>query len=393
MAYHERVVGYAYDELPRLYSQDPNISDSFDRVKHEPGIPQYDISFAIGNEQSGTFASSYHMLPSTTDHYPQQYADAPREGFVKQEEDEYEDYLFQDDYPHDENQHVDATSERSWSGSPGAADSDNVEDPHFVTDAVYSSVGLPSHAETENYLRQTLGIPLQVPVTLYALADDPRGPNKPSVTTMARLAIWGSPHKKLTLNQIFEAVEQRYPSLGALVDKPHRRSIRHNLSLKGIFRREKRPQHAPGQGDYWFLDVRYGEANKRRRHKTERNIPEGTHGTILPYHPPEPSSTPSRQAPSNLFLHAPVPYRKNYSTPNLLMDPLSNRHHSQEMLESLRDSEIDPHTPPVRPSYGSTIPYSEYAQVPEQLPPYYTQDRFIAASQINDFITPRDTHI
>lgn len=140
----------------------------------------------------------------------------------KEEEDDYDSYLFPDEFSGDKKQPVDDESDRSWSGSPGPAENDSVEGPLFVSDVVYSSIGLPSHAKTEDYLRQTLGIPLHKPVTLYSLPADPRGPNKPSITTLARLAIWGSSQRKLTLHQIFQAVEERYPSLGALSDKPHR---------------------------------------------------------------------------------------------------------------------------------------------------------------------------
>ncbi|KDR78661.1 hypothetical protein GALMADRAFT_24097, partial [Galerina marginata CBS 339.88] len=72
---------------------------------------------------------------------------------------------------------------------------------------------------------------------------------------LIKLAIWGSPSKKLTLRQIYDAIETRYPSWKTASDKPWQRSIRHNLSLKAIFVRVERPVNHPGKGCYWALDV------------------------------------------------------------------------------------------------------------------------------------------
>ncbi|KJA28705.1 hypothetical protein HYPSUDRAFT_94708, partial [Hypholoma sublateritium FD-334 SS-4] len=72
---------------------------------------------------------------------------------------------------------------------------------------------------------------------------------------LVKLAIWGSPGHKLTLRQIYTAIEDRYPSFKATPDKPWQRSIRHNLSLKAIFVSMKHPVSHPGNGPYWKLNI------------------------------------------------------------------------------------------------------------------------------------------
>ncbi|CAA7270469.1 unnamed protein product [Cyclocybe aegerita] len=100
------------------------------------------------------------------------------------------------------------------------------------------------------------------PLNLSSLPDEPFDKNVPAVTTLIKLAIFGSKDKRLTLRQIYDEIEKRYPSWKDAKDKPWQRSIRHNLSLKAIFVRIERPVSHPGKGFYWALDVRQGEGNK-----------------------------------------------------------------------------------------------------------------------------------
>ncbi|KAF8963164.1 hypothetical protein BDZ97DRAFT_1661977, partial [Flammula alnicola] len=123
----------------------------------------------------------------------------------------------------------------------------------------------PSHDDTERYLRNTLGIHEPIPLSLYSLPNEPFGSKPPKISDLIKLAIWGSPHRRLTLRQIYEAIETRYPSFKDQADKPWQRSIRHNLSLKAMFVLVDRPVNHPGKGHYWLLDVSQGEGNKRNR--------------------------------------------------------------------------------------------------------------------------------
>ena len=82
-----------------------------------------------------------------------------------------------------------------------------------------STTSLPPHSETEAYLRNTLDIPPHLPVDLSALPDA-SDRKHPPITHMIKLAIWGSKDKMLTLRGIYNEIEERYPSLKDLQDKP-----------------------------------------------------------------------------------------------------------------------------------------------------------------------------
>ncbi|PPQ84023.1 hypothetical protein CVT25_000569 [Psilocybe cyanescens] len=364
-AFNSRRLRYAIYDPPRLYAQDPNFMGDFQgNIKEETHhVPDYNFSFDVGGERSDIFLDPY-------------LGSQEEEAVKKEENDDDINVLY---FPSsNQGGSTDEDADRSSQGSPEATEDDaNPDDT--VIDLVYSREGRPADAETENYLRQTLGIPYPTPVTLYALPDDLNGTNKPSITTMARLAIWGSPHKKLTLGQICQAVEDRYPSYRDSSDKPHRRSIRHNLSLKGIFRQEKRPHHAEGQGDYWLLDVRYKETNKRSRGRkdTQHSTPEtGTEGNSLTQTSPSMGSS-NMQASTSQLQVPPAMLRRNHSNPEMWRRTL-NDINSRDMLNSLRDTDTGPENPFLRPSYGSSIPHSigHHQQPAERMPAYFTRDQF-----------------
>lgn len=76
---------------------------------------------------------------------------------------------------------------------------------------------LPPHEETERYLRLTLSISPPQSVNLTAL---PENPWPPGITRMIKLAIWGSQRKMLTLSQIYEEIENRFPAKRSGKDAP-----------------------------------------------------------------------------------------------------------------------------------------------------------------------------
>jgi len=116
------------------------------------------------------------------------------------------------------------------------ARSPSVSDSSLDDVSSHTNVALPPHNDTEAYLRRTLEIPADIPVDLNALPDSTD--KKPPITHMIKLAIWGSKHKRLTLRQIYDAIERRYPSLKGLKDKPWQvRSI--------LFERLLRPLSMP----------------------------------------------------------------------------------------------------------------------------------------------------
>ncbi|KAF9483186.1 winged helix DNA-binding domain-containing protein, partial [Pholiota conissans] len=108
-----------------------------------------------------------------------------------------------------------------------------------------------------------MSIPDHRLLNLWSLPSEPT--KVPKISDLIKLAIWGSPNHRLTLRQIYDAIEDRYPTWKQAQDKPWQRSIRHNLSLKAMFVRVERPQNEPGKGYYWALNVSNGEGNKRDR--------------------------------------------------------------------------------------------------------------------------------
>ena len=79
-----------------------------------------------------------------------------------------------------------------------------------------------------------------------------RSDARSAYVTLIRFAILGSPHKRLTLGEIYEALERRFPCVASVGAPAHRRryyrtagkgwrnSVRHNLSLNKCFKREAR---------------------------------------------------------------------------------------------------------------------------------------------------------
>ncbi|KAJ6492494.1 hypothetical protein DFH06DRAFT_1005747, partial [Mycena polygramma] len=127
-----------------------------------------------------------------------------------------------------------------------------------------SSTRFPDAGE---YLRQQLNLPPGVVPNLWCLPE-PAGGGKPTIPLpmLIKLAIYGSPKKRLTLQEIYMELGHRFTWFRENQhDQAWKNSIRHNLSLNKVFKNMQRPVTEPGKGSYWELDISGGEGYKRPR--------------------------------------------------------------------------------------------------------------------------------
>ncbi|KZP12081.1 winged helix DNA-binding domain-containing protein [Athelia psychrophila] len=124
-----------------------------------------------------------------------------------------------------------------------------------------------------------------MPISLDSLRDGPPG-TKPfyPYSTLLRYAIKGSPNQKLLLEDIYYALESRFPYfktapsgwkacflIGSRCLRSHRiqNSIRHNLTLNPCFEKIARPLTDRGKGSYWIvndsIDPRTGVHRVRKK--------------------------------------------------------------------------------------------------------------------------------
>ncbi|KAL5508220.1 hypothetical protein ACEPAH_5839 [Sanghuangporus vaninii] len=116
-----------------------------------------------------------------------------------------------------------------------------------------------------------------LPINLDSLRDGPPG-SKPfyPYSTLIRYAIKGSPTQKLLLEDIYYAIESRFPYFRT-APPGWKNSVRHNLSLNPCFEKVPRPLTDRGKGSYWTvndnIDPRTGvhRIRKRRGKQSKRN--------------------------------------------------------------------------------------------------------------------------
>ncbi|KAF9046142.1 hypothetical protein BJ165DRAFT_1403640 [Panaeolus papilionaceus] len=114
------------------------------------------------------------------------------------------------------------------------------------------------------FLRRRFEIPPGVEIGLQALPCLPRR-KTPPIMALICLAIWQSEEKRISLQDIFDAVLKRFPSLDD-GNCAWKRSIRHKLSLKAAFIKMRRPRgHASTKGCLWTFDASLGDADSPTR--------------------------------------------------------------------------------------------------------------------------------
>ncbi|KAJ6510074.1 hypothetical protein C8R47DRAFT_964734 [Mycena vitilis] len=129
-----------------------------------------------------------------------------------------------------------------------------------------------------------------LPINLDSLRDGPPG-SKPfyPYSTLIRYAIKGSPNQKLLLEDIYYAIESRFPYFRT-APNGWKNSVRHNLSLNPCFEKVPRPLTDRGKGSYWTVndnvDPRTG-VHRIRKKKSKGAKGRGSEDDDVDYHPPD----------------------------------------------------------------------------------------------------------
>lgn len=91
---------------------------------------------------------------------------------------------------------------------------------------------------------------------------DAHGNKKPpySYADLIRMAILSTESKRMTLNEIYEYVLEKYPYYRE-ANHGWKNSIRHNLSLNNAFEKLPRPRNEPGKGSYWVINQKTTQSN------------------------------------------------------------------------------------------------------------------------------------
>ncbi|KAF8808142.1 hypothetical protein BYT27DRAFT_7190260 [Phlegmacium glaucopus] len=114
------------------------------------------------------------------------------------------------------------------------------------------------------------------PDTLACLPDT-NGRPQHTLPVILRCAILGSSRKRLTIREIYAAMESKYPFYKS-AGQTWKQSVRHHLSLNRLFERQPRPVTDPGFGSYWTvnLDAPPGTKRPRKRGRPNRDTGEGS---------------------------------------------------------------------------------------------------------------------
>lgn len=117
-----------------------------------------------------------------------------------------------------------------------------------------------------------------LPMNLDSLRDGPAG-TKPfyPYSTLIRYAIKGSPTGKLLLEDIYYAIETRFPYFKT-APAGWKNSVRHNLSLNPCFEKVARPLTDRGKGSYWTVNDNVDPRTGVHRVRKKRTNKAGSSG-------------------------------------------------------------------------------------------------------------------
>ncbi|KAJ6503262.1 hypothetical protein C8R47DRAFT_1183507 [Mycena vitilis] len=146
-----------------------------------------------------------------------------------------------------------------------------------------------------------------------ACLPDTDGRPQHTLPVILRCAILGSPRKRLTIREIYAAMEEKY-AYYRTAGPTWKQSVRHHLSLNRLFERQPRPATDPGFGSYWTVNLAAPPGTKRPRKRGRPN----KDAKPKKDDPPEegPSTKPRRGRPrkDDSPVPAPVPISVPVST-------------------------------------------------------------------------------
>jgi hypothetical protein len=177
---------------------------------------------------------------------------------------------------------------------PFSSTSKNPIDDPYSTSKILVSPGEPSTSHKIDKTKHWEHPPHpNCPDTLDCLPATDGRPQH-TLPVILRCAILGSPRKRLTIREIYSAMESKYPyyrtagptwKVSCCVSNRSRsddtlllfmhptylqQSVRHHLSLNRLFERQARPATDPGFGSYWTVNLEAPPGTKRPR-KRGRN--------------------------------------------------------------------------------------------------------------------------
>ncbi|KAJ7103262.1 hypothetical protein B0H15DRAFT_811642 [Mycena belliarum] len=103
-----------------------------------------------------------------------------------------------------------------------------------------------------------------------ACLPDTDGRPQHTLPVILRCAILGSPRKRLTIREIYAAMEEKY-AYYRTAGATWKQSVRHHLSLNRLFERQPRPATDPGFGSYWTVNLAAPPGTKRPRKRGRPN--------------------------------------------------------------------------------------------------------------------------
>ncbi|KIK70629.1 hypothetical protein GYMLUDRAFT_51861 [Collybiopsis luxurians FD-317 M1] len=106
---------------------------------------------------------------------------------------------------------------------------------------------------------------------------DTNGRPQHTLPVILRCAILGSPRKRLTIREIYAAMEGKYDYYRT-AGPTWKQSVRHHLSLNRLFERQPRPATDPGFGSYWTVNLSAPPGTKRPRKRGRGNKAAKTEG-------------------------------------------------------------------------------------------------------------------